>query len=594
VEVHLLGAMERVVPLERAARGYYQAVVESVGPGALYFFRLDGGPDLPDPASRFQPQGVHGPSQVIDSAFDWHDGAWRGLPLNEMVFYEAHVGTFTPEGTFEAMIAHLEELADLGVTALELMPVAQFPGRRNWGYDGVFPFAVQNSYGGPEGLKHLVDACHGAGLAVALDVVFNHLGPEGNCFHSFGPYFTDRYRTPWGPALNFDGASSDEVRRFFTANALYWLEEFHIDALRLDAVHAILDSSPRPFLQELAEDVADFSRRLGRPLYLIPESAANDARLIRSPELGGIGLDAQWNDDFHHALRTLLTQEERGYYQDYGRLGLLAKSLREGFAYSGEHSLFRKRRHGSPARDIPAERFVVFAQNHDQVGNRPLGDRLSERVCFERLKLAAGVVLLSPFVPLIFMGEEYGERAPFPYFVEHSDPELIQAVREGRRRESAAFEWEGEPLDPQDEGTFRSALLDRKLAAGEPHRTLLGFYRELLALRRELASVGRSSKDRLEVKSDESARTLVLHRWEVDPAIEQTVAVYHFGEAPARHRIEIPPGVWSRRIDSAESAWKGPGSEAPERLPSGGEVFFTLSPWSFVFFASKAGRTWTD
>jgi maltooligosyltrehalose trehalohydrolase len=594
VHLHLVGSDERVVALERGERGYHQAVVDSVAPGALYSFRLDGGPDLPDPASRFQPRGVHGPSQVIDSAFDWRDGEWRGLPLERMVFYEAHVGTVTPEGTFEAMISHLTELSELGVTALSLMPVAQFPGRRNWGYDGVFPFAVQHSYGGPEGLKRLVDACHRAGLAVTLDVVYNHLGPEGNRFASFAPYFTDRYRTPWGPAVNFDGADSDEVRRFFVANALHWFEEFHVDALRLDAVHAILDSSPRPFLQELAEDVGECSRRLGRPLYLVPESSQNDARLIRAPELGGYGLDAQWNDDFHHSLRTLLTREQHGYYQDYGRLEQLAKSLREGFAFSGEPSRFRKRRHGSSSRDIPAERFVVFAQNHDQVGNRRLGERLSEMVCFERLKLAAGVVLLSPFLPLIFMGEEYGERAPFPYFVEHSDPELIDAVREGRRMEFAAFGWEGEPLDPQDESTFRSARLDRSLAAQEPHRTLLGFHRKLLALRRELSTVSRSSKSRLDVKSDECARTLVLRRWETAPSVEQTIVAYHFGEAPARCRIEIPAGLWSKRLDSAEAAWKGPGNDTPELLRSGGEVFVTLPPWSFVLFSSGEGGTCTD
>ncbi len=593
VELHLLGERDRLVPLQPES-GYHQGIVESAGPGSLYFFRLDGGPDLPDPASRFQPRGVHGPSQVMAPGFPWDDGAWRGVPQRDLVFYEAHVGTLTPEGTFEAMVPLLSGLKELGVTAIELMPVAQFPGRRNWGYDGVFPFAVQNSYGGPEGLKRLVNACHLRGLAVVLDVVYNHLGPEGNCFSAFGPYFTDRYRTPWGPALNFDGPDSDEVRRFFIENALYWFEEFHLDALRLDAVHAILDASPRPFLLELGEAIRARSREVGRPLYLIPESAANDTRLLRPSELGGFGLDAQWNDDYHHSLRVLLTGERRGYYQDYGRAGDLAKSLREGYTYTGERSLYRQRRHGSPTQGIPAERFVVFAQNHDQVGNRMLGERLSELVCFERLKLAAGAVLLSPFLPLIFMGEEYGERARFPYFVEHTDPGLIQAVREGRRREFAGFGWQGEPPDPQGEDTFLSAVLNPKLAREEPHRTLLAFYRELLSTRRSLHSVGSSDRSRLEVASNEKTRTVLFRRWGPGLDGDHAVVVYHFAEAFGRRLVALPPGLWRKRLDSAEAAWRGPGSDLPDELGSEGEVELPLSAWSFVLYQSGAGEAWSD
>jgi maltooligosyltrehalose trehalohydrolase len=377
VEAHVLDPSERLMDMERLGNGYYRTVVEDVGPGALYVYRLDGDREFPDPASRYQPEGVHGPSRVVDPAFAGKDLDWSGRLLRDFIVYEIHVGTFTDQGTFDAILPHLEELRELGVNAIELMPVAQFPGERNWGYDGVFPFAVQSSYGGPDGLKRFVDTCHREGFAVVLDVVYNHLGPEGNILGRFGPYFTDRYQTFWGPALNFDGAESDEVRRYFIENALTWLDEYHIDVLRLDAVHAIADASPRTFLEELALHVDE---RFRRPRYLIPESAANDARLIRSRELGGYGLHAQWNDDFHHALRVVLTGDKKGYYEDYGELRQLEKAFREGFVYSGEYSRFRRRRHGSSSRNIPPDRFVVYSQNHDQVGNRMRGDRLTESV----------------------------------------------------------------------------------------------------------------------------------------------------------------------------------------------------------------------
>ncbi|MBI5440985.1 MAG: malto-oligosyltrehalose trehalohydrolase, partial [Deltaproteobacteria bacterium] len=415
----------RVLPLVRRERGYWEATVAGLEAGARYRYRLDGGEGLPDPASSFQPLGIHGPSVLVDhDAFGWTDGSWRGLSLGRLILYEVHVGTFTREGTFDAVVPRLRELRDLGVTCLELMPVAQFPGERNWGYDGVNLFAVQASYGGPDGLKRLVDACHGVGLAVVLDVVMNHLGPEGNYLGRYGPYFTDRYRTLWGEAVNFDGVDSDEVRRFFLQNALHWFERYHVDGLRLDAVHAIHDESARPFLGELAEQVGRLGKTCGRPLHLVAESDRNDPRVVRPAEAGGLGLDALWLDDLHHALHSLLTGERAGYYADFGRLGQLAKCYREGFAYSGEYSTYHQRRQGASSRQLPGERFVVFAQNHDQVGNRRLGERLANLVPFEALKLAAGAVLLSPFVPLLFMGEEYGEEAPFLCFVDHGDPEL--------------------------------------------------------------------------------------------------------------------------------------------------------------------------
>lgn len=395
-ELHLVHPVEALHPLTKTDRGYHIGLVQGVEPGAGYFFRLDGKTDYPDPASRYQPDGVHGASEVMDVTFGWEDATWFGLPLGEYIIYELHVGTFTPEGTFEAIIPHLAELKHLGITAIELMPVAQFPGSRNWGYDGVGLFAVQNSYGGPIGLKKLINACHAYGLAVVLDVVYNHLGPEGNYLRAFGPYFSEEYRTFWGPALNFDGPDSDEVRRFFLENALQWQRDFHIDALRLDAVHAIRDASAIPFLQELAAVTNGETEKLNRRFYLIAESDLNNPRIILPEISGGFGLDAQWSDDFHHCLHVLLTGEQSGYYADFGGLSSLAKFFREGYTYTGEYSQTRRRRHGMRAPLNSAKQFVVFAQNHDQIGNRMLGERLTHLTSFEDLKLVAACVMLSP------------------------------------------------------------------------------------------------------------------------------------------------------------------------------------------------------
>ncbi len=582
VDLRFLTPKECLVPMEAKERGYYEAAVEGIEFGSLYVYRLDGEKNRPDPTSRFQPEGVHGPSRVIDPDFGWEDQSWFGLPLRDYVIYELHVGTFTPEGTFAAVIPHLQELTDLGITAVELMPVAQFPGARNWGYDGVYPFAVQNSYGGPTGLKKLVDGCHRNGLAVILDVVYNHLGPEGNYLSDFGPYFTERYKSPWGPALNFDGPDSDEVRRFFFENALYWIREFHIDTLRLDAVHAILDHSPIAFLEQLAITVQEQAKKLNRPIYLIAESAANDARLIRSRDLGGYGLDAQWNDDFHHSLRVLLTGDKTGYYQDFGQLKHLAKAFREGFVYSGEYSPFRRRRHGSPSRDIPADRFVVFAQNHDQVGNRMLGERLSQTVSFEALKLAAGAVILSPFVPLIFMGEEYGETAPFQYFISHSDPALVEAVQLGRSEEFRGFQWKGEIPDPQDEETFLRAKLNHGLRHQGHHRVLLDLYRELIRLRKTIPVLVRLSKQSMEVAGYEKDKVLLVRRW---TEREEVVIVFNFGQKETLVSLPIPAGHWHKLLDSADERWQGGGTLVPLELCSEGELNFNVNPTAFAVFA---------
>jgi maltooligosyltrehalose trehalohydrolase len=576
--------------MQRNAAGYYELELEGVRPDARYSYRIDGERDRPDPASRFQPQGVHGPSQIVDPGFPWEDQDWRGLRLADFVLYELHVGTFTPEGTLDAVIPYLDGLKSLGVTALELMPVAQFPGSRNWGYDGTHPFAVQNSYGGQAGLKRLVNACHRKGLAVVLDVMYNHLGPEGNYLAEFGPYFTDRYRTPWGSAVNFDGPDSDEVRRFFIENALHWTVDFHIDALRLDAVHAIVDHSAVPFLQELGEAIHHTSTRLGRPVYVIPESSLNDSRLIRPRECCGLGLDAQWNDDFHHSLRTLLTKDRAGYYQDFGRLDCLVKAYREGFVYSGEYSAYRRRRHGNSSRTIPAHRFVVFSQNHDQVGNHMLGERLTELIGFEGLKLAAGAVLLSPFIPLLFMGEEYGETAPFQYFVSHADEGLIEAVRRGRKKEFEAFAWHGEPPDPQEENTFRRCKLNHELCRQGWHRVLLDYYKELIRLRRAHPALAMLSKDHMEVGGREPDKVVYLRRWCAD---RQAFILLHFNDRRREVRLPVPSGWWAKVLDSAEKRWLGRGSSIPSQAESRGEITAIAEPWQFAVLicGEPAGQT---
>jgi maltooligosyltrehalose trehalohydrolase len=573
VEVEIEGPQSRCVPLEREGDGSF-VTEAAAGPGDFYRFRLDGKEGLPDPASRFQPDGVHGPSMVVDRSFAWTDADWQGLPLPAFVLYEIHVGTFTPEGSFEAIIPHLDRLRDLGVTAIEIMPVAQFPGSRNWGYDGVLPFAVQNSYGGPEGLKRLVDACHARGLAAVLDVVYNHLGPEGNYLAELGPYFTARYKTPWGFALNYDGPDCDPVRAYFLENALHWLAEYHFDGLRLDAVHAIADASERPFLQELGTAVRELSGRLGRPLHVFPESNLNTLQFLRPPERGGCGFDAQWTDDFHHSLHALLTGERSGYYEDFGSLDQMAQAMTGGFVYTGQPSAFRKRRHGVPADEVEAWRHVVFAQNHDQTGNRMQGERLSGLVSFESLKLAAGAVILSPFLPLLFMGEEYGEPAPFLYFVSHSDPDLIETVRHGRNEELSDFHWQGEAPDPQAFETFERSRLDLSLRETGTHRLLEAFYRELLHLRSSLPALAHLAKDSVTATPLDDSRVLLVRREEPGPAVSNEVLILlgfaNEGSDPAS--IRLPAGAWRKVLDSADERWGGPGGRIGERIAEGEAV----------------------
>ncbi|NSC24476.1 malto-oligosyltrehalose trehalohydrolase, partial [Streptomyces albus subsp. chlorinus] len=491
VTLHLAPATELPMAPSPTHEGWWRAEAPAAA-GTRYGFRLDGGPVLPDPRSRRLPDGPEGLSAVVDhDAYPWRH-PWRGLPLPGAVLYELHVGTFTREGTFAAAAEHLGHLADLGVSHVELMPVCPFPGTHGWGYDGVAPWAVHEPYGGPDGLKAFVDAAHGHGLGVVLDVVHNHLGPSGNHLPAFGPYFTDRHRTPWGTAVNLDGPGSDEVRAHLIGSALAFLRDYRLDGLRLDAVHALADSRAEHFLAELSQAVDTLAAHTGRPLFLIAESDLNDPRTTAPRSANGHGVHAQWNDDFHHALHTALTGEAHGYYADFARdpLAALAKTLTGAFFHDGGYSTFRGRRHGRPvlrpgAAETPAHRFVAYAQTHDQIGNRARGERLSHLAPDGLPACAAALVLLGPGTPMLFMGEEWGARTPWQYFTDHQDPELAEAVRRGRRREFAGHGWPADRVpDPQDPATRERSCLDWSEPQRAGHARLLDWYRTLIALRR--------------------------------------------------------------------------------------------------------------
>ncbi|HEX2220227.1 MAG TPA: malto-oligosyltrehalose trehalohydrolase, partial [Gemmatimonadales bacterium] len=468
----------------------------------------------------WRPAGVHGPTRVVDpAAFRWSDQGWRGLETADLVIYELHVGTFTGAGTFDGAIERLPELRELGVTAVEIMPVSEFPGSRNWGYDGVSPYAVQSTYGGPDGLKRLVDAAHRAGLAVLLDVVYNHLGPEGNYLGEFGPYFSDRYRTAWGEGLNLDGPDSDEVRRYVVDNAVYWVTEYHLDGLRLDAVDRIVDLSPVHIAEELGAAVHAQGEALGRRTLVIAEIDANDPKWVRSRDLGGYGMDAHWSDDFHHSVHVALTGERSGYYADFVEPGAVAKVMRQRYVNDGRYSPHRRRRHGRPALGVPTDRFVVAIQNHDQTGNRARGERLASLVTPEALRLAAALLLLSPYVPLLFMGEEHGETNPFLYFVSHGDPALVEAVRKGRREEFASFGWTGEVPDPQAEETFEASRPRWERGESGSGARMRALYRELLRLRRAEPALRPAAAD-VRVRHDDTAGWVAVRYEREDRVLE--------------------------------------------------------------------------
>lgn len=500
-------------PMERGADGWWSGDVP-IGPGEDYAFVLDGGEPLPDPRSRHQPAGVHGPSRLLDpSRFAWTDAGWRGRALAGSVVYELHIGTFTAQGTFDAAVERLDALVDLGVDTLELLPVNAFPGRHGWGYDGVGLAAVHEAYGGPAGLVGFVDAAHARGLAVVLDVVFNHLGPDGNYLDRFGPYFTDRHGTPWGPGVNLDGPGSDQVRRFVLDTALGWLSDYHLDGLRIDAVHAIVDLSATHLLEELAVEVEALAAHLGRPLTLIAESDLNDPRVVARREVGGYGLDATWSDDLHHALHAVLTGERGGYYADFGSYADLAAALRRGYVYTGQHSVFRGRRHGREPVGVPAYRFVGYLQNHDQVGNRARGERIGQLVSDGLARVGAALVLTAPSTPMLFMGEEWAASTPWRYFTDHADPALAAAVRDGRRAEFAAFGWAPDDVpDPQDPATLAASRLVWTEREREPHAGMLDWYRRLIRLRRETPELTDPRYAEVTTAYDEPARWFVLGR----------------------------------------------------------------------------------
>jgi maltooligosyltrehalose trehalohydrolase len=519
---------DRGVPMSQAGDGWWTWYDEGAGPGTDYAFSLDGGPPRADPRSNFQPLGYKGPSRLIDHAsFDWTDGGWHGRPLPGSVIYECHIGTFSKAGTFGGAIEHLGHLAELGIDALEILPVAEFPGARGWGYDPISLFAPHHDYGGPDELKRLIDAAHGHGLAVILDVVYNHLGPDGNYLGEFGPYFTSRYRTAWGDAINFDDADSGEVRRFVIDNALMWLRDYHCDGLRIDAVHAISDTSATHIMAELADEVAALAAPLGRPLLAIAESDQNDPRLVSAAAAGGYGLDSCWADEWHHALHAALTGEAAGWYRDYGSLALLAKAVRQAWVHDGTYSAYRRRIHGRSPAGLTGSQFVVCTQNHDQVGNRAAGERSAALVSDGRLRVAAALLLTSPFVPMLFQGEEWGASTPFPYFTDHADPALADAVRAGRRAEFAAFGWDPADIgDPQDIRTFDRAKLDWAEPGQAGHAELLSWYRQLIKLRARLPALTDPRLRRVKTEWDEAAGWLIVRRGPVLIAVNLGTAAW--------------------------------------------------------------------
>jgi maltooligosyltrehalose trehalohydrolase len=572
VDVVLYGpGPEGLASLPPEEGGYFAAIVNGVGRGARYRYRLDGGDAFPDPASRSQPEGVHGLSEVVDPAFAWTDGRWRGVSLEEMVVYELHVGTATPEGTFRALVPKLDAIRDLGATAVELMPVGDFPGERNWGYDGVYPWAPARAYGGAEGLRALVDAAHERGLAVVLDVVYNHLGPEGNYLHAVtgGRFFTARHRTPWGDAVNVDGEGAEAVRGFIVGNALHWIREYHLDGLRLDATHTILDDSEIHVLRELADAVRD-ELPIDRHFVLFAEDERNERLVVTPIEEGGLGIHAVWADDFHHQVRVLTAGDRDAYFADYtGSVEDLALTLRKGWIYEGQRSPNHDAPRGTPADGIPPQRFVHAIQNHDQVGNRALGERLHHQVPLPAYRAASALLLLSPYTPLLWMGQEWHASTPFLYFTDHPE-ELGKLVTEGRRQEFARFASFSSPEtreripDPQAEETFTRCKLDWSERLRPPHAGVLAFYRELLALRRTHPAL--AERDRASFAVACIAQGVIALR-RTGPRDAAVLLVASFG-GPARvdlhasFETRAPGGKpWNAWLWSEEARFGGEGGE---------------------------------
>lgn len=580
--LHIVYPAEQKLEMEKQQDGTFVLDVPAVEPGWKYYFMPDAQKDLPDPASHYQPEGVHGPSEVVDhEAFQWNDIQWKGIPFQDLIIYELHVGTFSAGGTFESAIALLDDLVATGINAIELMPVAQFPGNRNWGYDGVYPFAVQNSYGGPEGLKKFVDACHQKGIAVFLDVVYNHLGPDGNFLSEYGPYFTNRYHCPWGDAINMDGDWSDGVRDYFSDNPLHWFTHYHIDGLRLDAIHSIFDNGAVSIWQLMHDKITLLEQQLGRSLYMIAESDLNSPRVLKEPEQGGHGFDAQWLDDFHHALYVLLNNKDTERYKDFGRIEQLAKAYTDGFVMSGEYVEFRKRRYGASSAGIPGNRFVAFINNHDQCGNRIGGEPLSLLVDFERLKLAAAALLLSPYVPMLFMGEEYGSDSPFFFFVDYADEALSKAIREGRQKEFSTFNNAGEMPDPIAEKTFQDCILDWEKRHTGRYRIINEWYKTLISFRKKNSILLNFNKDNIRAQVIDQD-VLILDR-QNESATDHIIIYLNFSEKI--HTAKLPDYTfkWIKKIDSTDAIWCNEGFEKMPVIYKPGEKI-SIQPLSVTVY----------
>jgi maltooligosyltrehalose trehalohydrolase len=562
--------------------GYWTLETDQLKAGDRYHISIDG-EQFPDIASLSQPEGVNGPSAVVDlNTFSWTDSEWKNLPLKDFIIYELHTGTFTAQGTFAELITKLDYLIELGINAIEIMPIGQFSGERNWGYDGVYPFAVQSSYGGAAELQNLIDSCHTKGISVILDVVYNHLGPEGNYFSKFGPYFTEKYSTPWGDAINFDDAWSDGVRHYYLENILMWFRDFHFDALRLDAVHAIKDFGAVHFLEEAKIQVDQLMKETGRTHYLIVELDLNDPKFIDPLQDKGYGMDAQWVDEFHHALRITAGGDKTGYYADFNGIQHLEKSFKDAYVYDGLYSPHRLKKFGRKAKNNPGHQFIVFSQNHDQVGNRMLGERSSQLFSVEIQKLMAATVFVSPFIPMLFMGEEYGEINPFLYFVSHSDPALIKAVQKGRHDEFAAFHAEGEAPDPQSVDTFRNSKLNWNLLETPKHQQILDFYKALITLRKTNSILSSGNRTNLKAESMVEKNCLIVERWEHDWRI---CCYFNFSNEEQTINRTSEDQSWTKIFDTADPKWLGPKSSSPTLK---GDMPVILQPQSLLVYSNQS------
>lgn len=573
VALKLVEPKQDMVEMIADEKGYWSTGVPELEPGQSYVYVLDEEKTIADPASEWQPGGIFGPSAVVDHQFEWHDQSWQNIPLNEYLIYECHVGTFTQEGTLKAIIGKLNYLKDLGITALELLPLAAFPGERNWGYDAVFPYAVQNNYGGPEALKQLVDACHRTGIAVILDVVYNHIGPEGNILGDAAPYFTDKYRTPWGAAMNYDDKDAYGARQFIIQNALYWIEHYHIDALRLDAVQTIIDHSDEHILSSVSEAVERYCQRSGRQAYLFAESDLNEMKVTGSRSQNGWGLDGNWCDDLHHALHAFFTGERQGYYVDFGEWEQLVKTIRTGYWFDGRYCKHRQKEHGNFDRSLDPLKLIVYGQNHDQIGNRLAGERLVYLLELAKVKIVATIIILSPHIPLLFMGEEYGETNPFLYFVDHHNEALLEAVRTGRKKEFAKFNWNSNPPDPGQTVTFLASKLDWSKLERNPHNELLAYYKKIISLRKQFR-INESATQRT-VWEDKEKKMVAIH-YKNDR--QELVIVTNFSKHHQDWPLEWNGTGWCKELFSSDHSWMDQGFDNRELTCGGSQP--VVEPYS--------------